>query len=927
MSQYQEIPTNFQKGLTTSSEESVLIDGQLADLVNLLPEQTGGLRVRGGWRAGVDTGATAYAPYQHRGFGILSEQALPQLQNEWERVGNTHSSTTAITVSGMAPTAGNILIIIAESDGGVGTVGINTPSGYSLIGTVQAVGSRDARAVFGKVATGSETSVSVTITATSTTSSSVRVMEWTNLSLSSFIENKQSTTGPLLVTSSASTNTTFGVAFYTVTDVADDDVPTAGGSAVKVGATSTRTAQSASVLYYETYVTKAVISETFDTVPFGGLQLHAYTTAIDAINTSDFTQSLVVALPGDDVDTSVDTATFANATTFSSTSDATTYTVATTVAPSLNALAVLFVYHRKAGGTPDPISSVTGTNGWNVTWTVQPGALTSGEYMMSVVTAQVDSTSAGNVVVNYGTGNTQTAIRADLTVITATANNYISDFSVIGAPIRAVNTASGTATSVAISATGGWQPNEIGLAAVGLATSTTDETTPTSPWTQLTETANADSLNLSTHQANDPADVTFALDASYAYITATVMISTGINNNGYRLLKIPTDEISSGTWEVLDEDPAHTDNTQGVRIKEGAGALVYTGIGMRFPRIYDKATGVWTDVDDLGEGARSLEYHKNRFFYGGTLTHPGRLYFSDLGAGGSVPASNFIDIDADDGTAIEDLISVENLLLVVKTNSLWIVSGSGIASFFVTELAGGGGHPGESAVSTPYGTIVADTYTVWVVQGGGIDPISRPIQGDYAITGKVSTAYAFDKAYISDSDSNDVWVCNLVSGAWHRERLDDMDEGIFMVHSYNDQLFFGTRNASICGPLAYRNVGVPERIPDFSPHETTYSWRGPISMLQGPQFKYTPRHIFMQVRRHGGIKAMDVTVRAGGIAGTRELNTEITSGIEVSRERLDVGFAAGMSWLQVEATQTCSPGELPYEIERLTLGADTETTR
>jgi len=125
--------------------------------------------------------------------------------------------------------------------------------------------------------------------------------------------------------------------------------------------------------------------------------------------------------------------------------------------------------------------------------------------------------------------------------------------------------------------------------------------------------------------------------------------------------------------------------------------------------------------------------------------------FSDLADGATWGVNSYFDLNADDGEAAEDMVSVEGLLLVAKTNQTFLISGSGIESFFrqlvVWRVVGYRPLSRED----PYGTILSGTYEMWSVQGGGIDPLSRPLGNGYTISGYVSSAYASDKAYVLDS--------------------------------------------------------------------------------------------------------------------------------------------------------------------------------
>jgi len=678
--------------------------------------------------------------------------------------------------------------------------------------------------------------------------------------------------------------------------------------------------------YRGSYATKATHTATMSVDNGASKPVYALIITMTGTDTDQFEQNLVAAITGDaqaDLTGFVDYTVITNN---NSNVDATTY-VTGSVAPVLNGYALVTVTNRKTASTPDIPVSIVGTNGWNVTWNLVKSK-TVGNFRTSVYQAAVDSTSAGTITVNYGAGNTQLSNVIIVGVFTAVDTEYLTDLSTGMSITQSSENNSGTGTTATMTFASPVGLNSVPFVVVS-ATATTAAQFSSATLTEEVEVTNTEGASAAqfweSDQAIDAYDVTLA--ASYDWIAIGLELSLDeITDGGYILFTIPSDQIADDEWELFDQAPDSVDQSLMVKMAEGASAFVYSGTGMPYPRIYDKATATWDNVTDI-TGARALAYHKNRYFYGGTLANPGRLYYSDFSAGGSIPGTNFIDVQADDGTAIEDVISVENLLLICKTNSLWILSGSGVSSFFLAELEGGGASPGRAACRTPFGTIVADEFNVWSVQGGSVEPVSRPIQGDYQIFGLVSTAYKNDKLYISDSSDGTLWVYNLVSGAWWKEALSDFDEGPHSVRDVvGDQLFFGTQNSEISGPLAYQIQGVPDRIADFAPHETTYHVKSQILFLNGPNFKYTPRHLFLQVRRHGGISPVNITIRAGGNT-IEERTWEISSGIEVSRERVDIGWVQGKSWLQIEAEETVVSSGDPFEIEKAILGVDVEPRR
>lgn len=412
-------------------------------------------------------------------------------------------------------------------------------------------------------------------------------------------------------------------------------------------------------------------------------------------------------------------------------------------------------------------------------------------------------------------------------------------------------------------------------------------------------------------------------DSVQFFITMALAVSA----TEYEIYRVLRDEITSGTWVKIDEvtDALSTDSW--VAFAQGAGKLVWSSSTLTQPRVITlNPLGAENVTDMLSRAGRCVAYHKDRMFIAGSSDNPSRLYFSDIGVPTDFTTlTDFLDIGGDDGEAIQDIISVEGLLLVCKTNRLYLVSGSGIESFFVNELPGGSAASGRCVVRTPYGTIVAGVDDIWVVQGGAVDPMSRPLGAGYRITGNVSCAYAQDSALIADSGSGSVWRANLVTGAWMLEptAITATPNPVYNVFSLNGRLYYGTNDSTT-------QVGGTRQLSSGRDYDETTGGlvlrasTGRMSML-GPSYKYTPRNLFLQLRSHDPDLPNEILVTIESNLGSEEVSYRVIESTQ--RERRGLGRHKGAEWLKVSFFAASSASHAAIDIEKSVIGMLTEEFR
>lgn len=432
-------------------------------------------------------------------------------------------------------------------------------------------------------------------------------------------------------------------------------------------------------------------------------------------------------------------------------------------------------------------------------------------------------------------------------------------------------------------------------------------------------------LNIKTYDASPVTDTGTSADAEQCSVVMAIfdadssaatpasfnLFMAVATDTGYSIYSIPRDEIQTGTWTLVDSE-ACDDTSAFVSMSVNTGELVWSASTMTNPRYVVLSTLTGNDLSDLTDKAgRATCSHKNRIFVGGDLLNPSRLRWSGIGTPHTFGANDFLDIGGDDGEAIEDLVSVEGLLLVCKTNRLYLISGSGIESFFINELPGGTASTGRAAVRTPYGTIVAGPEEIWVVQGGGVDPLSRPLGVAYSITGLVSTAYAQDSVLISNGGTGTVYRINLVTGSWSKELITEGENTVYHLFSLQGRLYYGVKNSSI-------EVGGTRRLSSLRSFDAVTSATeynaatGKVAMI-GPVARYSPRFIFLQMRLQDPTKPNHLFVTITTNQGSRTESVFIQD--EVQREKFSMGPFKGSEWVQVSYAHDSSPTHSAIDVE------------
>jgi hypothetical protein len=117
------------QGLLESQESSKVPIGFMTELVNWVPEQTGGLRARGKWFKGSEAGLPATR--QNRGIGLLTRSTDPAILQTSAVAVTTSTPASPAPTWGVPTTPGNLLLLICTTGYAAASVSAitNAPGG------------------------------------------------------------------------------------------------------------------------------------------------------------------------------------------------------------------------------------------------------------------------------------------------------------------------------------------------------------------------------------------------------------------------------------------------------------------------------------------------------------------------------------------------------------------------------------------------------------------------------------------------------------------------------------------------------------------------------------------------------------------------------------------------------------------------------
>lgn len=915
---YEEFPLTFEKGLVTEVEDSVLETGQAAELLNWEPSAGGGLRTRNSWQTLSKTGLTA--PYNVRGFGSIaaggSSSASLGAQvvqtSRWPDGANVDPvSTKTGTLTGI--TVGHVLVAIVTDNSGL------TPTvtgGW----TQRAVSSGNNQFVKFYTKTAASSTEAFTYTISSARIRSLTVYELGNVDQedpgSNWAAGNHSVGSGSDTLTVNTTDVDGGIALVGYHYDAGTPATSGSGSSGYGGSTLDDSNSRTGVLIEDLDQLDTIKADSAAdyitpswTPPAAGTLLCVWAGQAG-------TSASLTSVTGNGLTWSTPTAFTGSAATdamYYSWADlnAGSTTGTLTVNVSMNGAKWFSIHFFHIIGAPDAANPVQQTQ-HSTAASGNPSAAALGSNLqpasglIGIAHSRLQQSNAYNPQADADDFDSTTPLD-ELSVFST--NDGLTHF----VKTASKNSAATTDTSP------DWTNNTGGSLSIGVmeilgnggAAHARHGTFPTlGAVTEGYSYVGGKNITakIVTWSAN-PA----AVQSDVVTFYITLAVATG--STTYKIYRILRDQITSGTWELIDSVTDATSNDVWVSFSQGAGKLVWTASSLTAPRAIDLGNLLSTNIGALaGKQGRASVYHKDRMFIGGSTSAPMRLYFSGIAAPTNfTTATDFIDVGGDDGEAINDLISVEGLLLVCKNNRLYLISGSGIESFFVNELPGGSATSGRPAIRTPYGTIVAGPEDVWVVQGGGVDPMSRPLGAGYEPQGNVSTAYAQDSVLISDALTGQQFRVNLVTGAWSKEVVNDNPAHI--VFSLKSRMYYGTNGSTT--QLGGKRQLSDGRTYDKTADETAYRASTGKTALAGPNMRYTPRYLYLQLRSQSELESpLHLVIRSN--IGEEEHYIQVNQ--EIQREIRSLGKHKGAEWLQVSYDCGANATTGAIDIEKAVLG-------
>jgi hypothetical protein len=478
-------------------------------------------------------------------------------------------------------------------------------------------------------------------------------------------------------------------------------------------------------------------------------------------------------------------------------------------------------------------------------------------------------------------------------------------------------------------------------------------TTHSSPYTSILNTswsgpdAAISSSWVKVDETTDPPSLSATATSGTLYIANRVIVLTPVKkvttsldlqylvanaeSTDYKVYRKEGNDLSTGAWSLVETiSPSTAVNTDPVAFTTGLKKTFYTSHRFATVRQYDPLNDSASELTNAPAG-RCIAFHKNRLFTGGTATNLYRLYYSNINDETTWGANDYIDIGRDDGEPIEEIVPFRNALFIGKKTSLWYLTGSGPDTFTLTRLPVGGVAPGRSLMPTPYGVMCAGVKHVWMADSSGeVTLVSRPISDTYAITTWASSSFINDVYSVVDAGTGTVWSLDLSTGVWYQEKHDNTAEAPAVLYNYDYTQLMAPKNATIGTLLSYRNIPGTGLQKDFDTLTETYKmWTSELWPV-GPGTKVTPRHLMYKVRQRGGTASQTgITVYTYGNGAEIHRDT-IGPWPEagVYRERLDVGGASGIDYVQFRFEQTVPSGQSSVmDIEELMFAYDVEPRR
>lgn len=208
-------------------------------------------------------------------------------------------------------------------------------------------------------------------------------------------------------------------------------------------------------------------------------------------------------------------------------------------------------------------------------------------------------------------------------------------------------------------------------------------------------------------------------------------------------------------------------------------------------------TGAWETVGspinpNTASIGKFIEVFGSRVYIAGNSSFPDRLYYSSLPSGNAISwsATNYIDINPNDGDNITALKRYASQLLIFKTNYLYRWNGSAVEPEPTIHI---GTTSQESVVEGKGGIYFFHPKGIFVYAGGYPREISRPIDSWIS---SVSSANYDDVAAVSDRDHVYFFVGDVTRNSITYNNVCfrfTISSQTWTVYSYSDELIIGSQ--------------------------------------------------------------------------------------------------------------------------------------
>lgn len=324
--------------------------------------------------------------------------------------------------------------------------------------------------------------------------------------------------------------------------------------------------------------------------------------------------------------------------------------------------------------------------------------------------------------------------------------------------------------------------------------------------------------------------------------------NNGGQAQGYSKTIDNSGDVPTGAWDDQGTGnlPANFNNNQLATFSVAENTLVMTVAGSSINTTYPsawQATGnvyLFTTDPDCPK-AKYNAYHKNILFLAGDPDNPSRVSFSDLNGGiTNWIATDFFDLDKDNGQFVTGLVSAFGNLYIFENNSIWMLSGSNRDDFSLQKMVDNVGTLSQQSIAIVNNAIFFVTsqndiavydgaFTVKFVSSkirntigsNNFDRAAQTLGIGYSSYRYKDLDYYAAESVVGSSENNQVLLFDTYRSAW--TILDNIRPNSWMVMpnaSGANQLVWGDYNGLV---YAYPDQG------SYSDVSNTCSGAGPCT--------------------------------------------------------------------------------------------------